>query len=93
MFFIFLSRIVGIPAIKSVRSMKQQVEDAKAIGKIIQKVRRSQGIDQASFSMLCGFSLAPVKDIEAGRGSPSIDKLLTMLNELGIKVHLEVDDD
>jgi len=70
-----------------------KVEDSGSIGKIVRQQRRKQGLDQATFSMICGFSEKPLKNLENGKGSLSVDKLLTIFSELGIQVHLEIPDD
>jgi len=66
-----------------------RIENSQQIGQIIRFIRREQGVDQASLALICGFSERPIKAIEKGEGSLSADKLFTILNELGIKLHID----
>lgn len=70
-----------------------KVDDSDTIGNIIRKTRRKQGLDQASFAMICQFSERPLKAIEKGEGTLSVDKLLTIFSELGINMYLEIPDE
>lgn len=66
-----------------------EVNNSKDIGELIRKTRKSQQIDQASLAMVCGFSERPLKAIEKGLGTLSVDKLLTIMSELGITLYME----
>ena len=67
-----------------------KIKDSEQIGRLIRLIRKEQGIDQASLALICGFSERPLKAIEKGEGSLSSDKLFTILNELGMKLHIEL---
>jgi len=69
------------------------IQDSEQIGQLIRLIRKEQGIDQASLASICGFSERPLKAIEKGEGSLSADKLFTIINELGIKLHIELPAD
>lgn len=66
-----------------------RIKNSQQIGQLIKLSRKEQGIDQTSLALICGFSERPLKAIEKGRGTLSVDKLLKILDELGIKLHLE----
>ena len=66
-----------------------KIKNSQQIGQLIKLNRKEQGIDQASLASICGFSERPLKAIEKGRGTLSVDKLLKILDELGIKLHVE----
>ena len=59
------------------------------MGRLIKLSRKKQGIDQASLALICGFSERPLKAIEKGKGTLSVEKILRIFDELGIKLHLE----
>jgi len=66
-----------------------KIKNSQQIGLLIKLSRKEQGIDQASLASICGFSERPLKAIEKGKGTLSVDKLLKILDELGIKLHVE----
>ena len=66
-----------------------RIKNSLQMGRLIRLVRREQGIDQASLALICGFSERPLKAIEKGKGTLSVDKLFKILDELGIKLHVE----
>ena len=66
-----------------------KIKNSQQIGQLIKLNRKEQGIDQASLASICGFSERPLKAIEKGKGTLSVDKLLKILDELGIKLHAE----
>ena len=66
-----------------------RIKNSQQIGQLIKLTRKAQGIDQASLALICGFSERPLKAIEKGKGTLSVDKLLKILDELGIKLHVE----
>lgn len=66
-----------------------KIHNSQQIGQLIRLVRKEQAIDQASLALICGFSERPLKAIEKGKGTLSVEKLLKIFNELGIKLHLE----
>jgi len=66
-----------------------RIKNSQQIGQLIKLSRKEQGIDQASLALICGFSERPLKAIEKGKGTLSVDKLLKILDELGIKLHVE----
>jgi transcriptional regulator with XRE-family HTH domain len=66
-----------------------RIKDSQQIGRLVKLSRKDQGIDQASLALICGFSERPLKAIEKGKGTLSVDKLLKILDELGIKLIAE----
>ncbi len=66
-----------------------RIKNSQKLGQIIKLSRKEQGIDQASLALICGFSERPLKAIEKGKGTLSVDKLLKILDELGIKLHVD----
>lgn len=66
-----------------------RIKNSQQMGRLIRLSRKNQGIDQASLALICGFSERPLKAIEKGKGTLSVEKILRIFDELGIKLHLE----
>lgn len=66
-----------------------RIKNSQQMGRLIKLSRKNQGIDQASLALICGFSERPLKAIEKGKGTLSVEKILRIFDELGIKLHLE----
>ena len=60
----------------------------KEIGLIIQKNRKSQGMTQPQLAMACGTGIRFIVDIEAGKETCQIGKVLMVLQMLGISITL-----
>jgi y4mF family transcriptional regulator len=60
----------------------------KEIGLIIQKKRKSQGMTQPQLAMACGTGIRFIVDIEAGKETCQIGKVLMVLQMLGISIAL-----
>ncbi|TAJ20968.1 MAG: transcriptional regulator [Rugosibacter sp.] len=63
------------------------VDSLDTIGKIIRKTRKQQGLRQDAVAR---FSHTFVGEVEKGKPTAQIGKLLELLQELGIRVHLEL---
>lgn len=70
-----------------------QVKNSKTLGRLARLVRRQQGIEQQDFAAICGFSRTPIKSFEKGEGSISLNKVLHILDELGIEMTLALPGD
>lgn len=70
--------------------MKVQIENATEFGTVVKSVRQAQGIDQRDMASILGVSVNPVKALESGKGTVALQTALNALNELGIKVVLEL---
>lgn len=55
----------------------------KTIGKRIQTIRKAKGYTQQQFSEMVGLSTNYFSDIERGKSSPRMDKLVAIINALG----------
>lgn len=47
------------------------------------------GVSQIDLARLSGLSLHSVSDIETGKGNPTFDSLIKLLNVLGLVIRLE----
>ena len=62
--------------------MNSEKEIQKIIGKRIQQIRKAQGYTQLQFSEMVDLSPNYFSDIERGKSSPRIDKLVAIINAL-----------
>ncbi|MBD5081574.1 MAG: helix-turn-helix transcriptional regulator [Ruminococcaceae bacterium] len=62
--------------------MQDPKEIQKTIGKRIQELRKSKGFTQLNFSESIDLSPNYFSDIERGKSSPRIDKLVAIMNAL-----------
>ena len=70
--------------------MKVQIKNATEFGTMVKVTRQAQGIDQRDLASILGVSLNPVKSLESGKGTVALQTALNTLNELGIKIILEI---
>ncbi|WP_455231333.1 helix-turn-helix domain-containing protein [Geopseudomonas aromaticivorans] len=66
------------------------ISSAKDIGDIVSALRKRQGIRQADMAGMIGASHVLLRDIERGKETVNIGKVLLLLEELGIRVLLDV---
>lgn len=61
---------------------------AKDIGDIVRKARRSLGVTQKALALTSGTGLRFVIDLEKGKNTCQLGKVLTVLNTLGVGISL-----
>ncbi|MDX5372481.1 MAG: helix-turn-helix domain-containing protein [Pseudomonadaceae bacterium] len=69
------------------------IHDAAAIGALVRKLRKRQGIRQDDMAAIIEASHVFLRDVEQGKGTVQLGKVLRLLDELGVRVHLEVPED
>ncbi|MBE6686021.1 MAG: helix-turn-helix transcriptional regulator [Ruminococcaceae bacterium] len=62
--------------------MQNQNKVEQIIGKRIQKIRRAKGYTQQQFAEMIGLSTNYLSDIERGKSSARMDKLVLIINAL-----------
>jgi y4mF family transcriptional regulator len=62
--------------------------ESSHISKIIRERRRELGVSQADLARLSGLSLHSLSDIETGKGNPTLQTLLKLLNVLGLRISI-----
>jgi len=62
--------------------------ESSHISKIIRERRRELGVSQADLARLSGLSLHGLSDIETGKGNPTLQTLLKLLNVLGLRISI-----
>ncbi len=64
----------------------------QAISNTIVKRRKMLSVSQKELADLAGVSLHSIINLESGRGNPTLQLLLTVVEVLGMKMQLEVKD-
>ena len=64
-------------------SINRSMQD---IGEVLRKRRRELRYSQAEVAEFCGFSQRLISEIERGRGTVGIDKVIRYANGLGIDI-------
>lgn len=60
------------------------------IGKVIKERRALLGISQQDLSDYSGVGISTVKDLERGKGNPSIETLKKILDVIGLEMVLQL---
>ena len=63
------------------------VDSLDTLGKIVRKTRKQQGLRQDAVAR---FSHTFVGEVEKGKPTAQVGKLFELLQELGIRIHLEL---
>ena len=61
-----------------------------SLGSTIAKRRKTLGIFQNDLAEMSGVSLATIKNIERGKGNPSLKTVEKILTVLGLELHFKV---
>ncbi len=65
---------------------------AASLGRILQSVRKSRGLNQTQLSARVGVSQARLSALERQPGSISVDQLLAMCSSLGLELSISPKD-
>lgn len=57
---------------------------------VIKKRRKELGISQVDLAEMSGISLATIKNIERGKGNPSYETILRIMEVLGIEINFSI---
>ncbi|HEX4045727.1 MAG TPA: type II toxin-antitoxin system Y4mF family antitoxin [Gammaproteobacteria bacterium] len=63
--------------------------DAKAIGRIVKTTRKKLGVTQRHLALTSGTGLRFIIELEQGKPTCQLEKVLTVLKTLGIKLIIE----
>ena len=66
----------------------QEQKTAEEIGKLIQAERKRQGITQLQLAGLAGTGIRFISDLENGKGTIQIQKLLKVVQTLGLGIFI-----
>jgi HTH-type transcriptional regulator / antitoxin HipB len=81
--------------IRVVGSMRQaqklpfgQISTAEDIGRCVRAQRKSQGATQAEFAALCGVGVRFISELENGKPTMALGKVLQVLKCLGLELNI-----
>jgi transcriptional regulator with XRE-family HTH domain len=80
--------IHGIPKMKAVTDPLLRISTAEDIGPAVRARRRAQALRIDDAASLSGVSVDLLSRLENGKGSVRVDKLLTVLDSLGLALVL-----
>ena len=66
-----------------------KILDTKSLGDVVRQHRKLQGATQVEFASLCGVGVRFISDLENGKPTVQIGKVLQVLNSLGLEVVLK----
>lgn len=72
----------SVSVISEVKDMKGENAVMKAVGKRIQYYRKARGYTQEQFAEMIDLSTNYLSDVERGKSSPRLDKLVLIMNKL-----------
>jgi y4mF family transcriptional regulator len=65
----------------------KQITDAKSLGDVVKKLRKSQHLTQEQLAAACGLGRRFIVELERGKETSRIGKVLQVLSALGISLH------
>ncbi len=65
------------------------IHSSREIGQLIRRTRKAQGLRQPDLAGACGTSVRFIVEVEQGKATAQIGKVLDVLRMLGIRVLLD----
>ncbi|MCF6236429.1 MAG: helix-turn-helix transcriptional regulator [Gammaproteobacteria bacterium] len=72
--------------------MYGNISSSQDLGFIIREARKQQGATQAEFAALCGVGVRFVSDLENGKATAELGKVLSVIQCLGLELSLQPRD-
>ncbi|ODU43399.1 type II toxin-antitoxin system Y4mF family antitoxin [uncultured Aquimonas sp.] len=72
--------------------MDRAIRTAEDLGRLIREQRKRQGLRQTDLAAIIGASHVFVGDVEKGKPSVQLGRVLRLLDELGLELRLSVPD-
>ena len=72
--------------------MDRAVRTAEELGRLIRDQRKQQGLRQTDLAAIIGSSHVFVGDVEKGKPSVQLGRVLRLLDELGLELRVSVPD-
>ena len=66
-----------------------KIMSGKDIGNIIRATRKAQGATQAEFASLCGVGVRFLSELENGKPTAELGKVLLVIQNLGLELSLQ----
>jgi len=73
--------------------MQTTITSTKALGEVIRRQRKRQGLRQADLAAMVGASHVFLGDVEKGKPTVQWGRVLQLLDELGLQLSVEIPDD
>jgi DNA-binding XRE family transcriptional regulator len=67
---------------------KNEFDDTMTFGEVVKKVRRVMGMNQTDFADWIGVHIVTLSTYETGRGTPSLEHCIEMLNRMGFEIRI-----
>ena len=67
----------------------QEIRDMKTLGGLIRATRKAQKVNQTTLAQAANVGLRFVVELERGKPTVQMDKLLAVVNRLGIALYAE----
>lgn len=64
------------------------IKEVSDIGQVIKQIRKSQGLTQSDLAASAGVGIRFIVDIENGKETAQIGKVIKLCNMLGIKIDI-----
>jgi y4mF family transcriptional regulator len=65
----------------------KQITDAKSLGDVVKRLRKSQRLTQEQLAVACGLGRRFIVELERGKETSRIGKVLQVLTALGVSLH------
>ena len=69
------------------------IADARTLGSLIRRTRKQQGLNLETLAGLCGLSIRFLSELENGRESCGLGRVLIVLDTLGIDLSATTPDE
>ena len=66
-----------------------KISNIEKLGTLIKDTRKAQGLTQEQLAGICGVGVRFIRELEHGKESCHIGKAMTVLQMLGLQLHIE----
>ncbi len=70
-------------------SVKHSIDNVEALGALVRQVRKAQGLRQPDLAGAAGTSVRFIVELERGKATAQVGKVLDVLRQLGIELVLD----
>lgn len=66
-----------------------RITDTKELGKLIRSRRKERGLTQSELAMYCNTGIRFISDLENGKTTMQVSKVITVLSMLALDIYIE----
>lgn len=66
-----------------------KITDTKELGKLIRSRRKERGLTQSELAMYCNTGIRFISDLENGKTTMQVSKVITVLSMLALDIYVE----